>query len=626
MLDPVFACPHSARCGGCAFMGMPVRTQLAHKRDRVERALRAYPSLQDLAVRQTAQASPMLGYRTRAKLVVSASGAVGLYGRTGHEVVDIPECQVLHPTLLAVVAWIRARVPDLVGVLTAIDARLVYGELAGEPAGALVTLAVRAGFSRSDFASRSDFSRSDFASRLVAHPALESFARELSSLAEVRGVAVREQSEATVQLLAGVPEPLHGQAVVRERLADTEPYHYATFGSFVQAHRGQATRIGALVISELERTLGSLSGRRVLELFAGAGALGLSLLARGAQVTLVERYGPALEHAQRAQREQDLQGLSTISDEAERAVLSLSAKSARFDAVIVNPPRRGLRPELRAAIAQLAPSLVVYISCEPTSLARDLWDFARRGLVATQVQPFDMIPLSNDVESVVALQPGPRSQLRVIYEDEQLLVVDKPPHLPTTPDREHPDSLLRQLIEQQHLPELSAVHRLDVGTSGVCLFAKQRAAVQSLAERLRAGEKHYLTLVRGGVRAKGIVRAALREQGQTRPAVSRYTRMRLVGSDSRSHSLVRVRPEQGRTHQVRKHMAAIGHPVLGDARYGDEASNLFFEHRYGLDRTFLHASRVVLAGPSEGQTLELSADLPADLAVVLANLAAATAT
>jgi 23S rRNA (uracil1939-C5)-methyltransferase len=203
-----------------------------------------------------------------------------------------------------------------------------------------------------------------------------------------------------------------------------------------------------------------------------------------------------------------------------------------------------------------------------------------------------------------------------LYEDAQLLVVDKPPHLPTTPDAAHDICVLERLQKEHALPELTALHRLDVGTSGVCLFAKQRAAVQVLSERLRAGEKHYLALVVGAIRQKGIVRASLREQGKTRPAVSRYTRVAREGS----HSLVRVRPEQGRTHQVRKHMAAIGHPLLGDARYGDGPSNRYFEHRHGLDRTFLHAARIVLAETAEAPALSFESPLAADLRAVQASL------
>ncbi|HKP59793.1 MAG TPA: pseudouridine synthase, partial [Polyangiales bacterium] len=295
--------------------------------------------------------------------------------------------------------------------------------------------------------------------------------------------------------------------------------------------------------------------------------------------------------------------------DAELALSQLTAAGERFDAVLVNPPRRGLPAALRAQLAALAPRVLIYVSCDPERLARDLADFSRRGLRPSALTPFDLLPLAADVESVVTLQPGAAAQPAVLYEDSELLVVDKPPHLPTVPQREHPGSLLEQL-QQRHGSELRPVHRLDLGTSGVCLFAKTAAAASRYAAELAAGQKHYVALVRGRVHDKGIIKKPLAEDGKQREALTRYTRKQLISG----HSLVRVRPVQGRTHQVRRHLAAIGHPVLGDERYGDAPSNRHFEHLHGLDRTFLHLQRLELG------ELQFEAALPADLESVLRSL------
>jgi 23S rRNA (uracil1939-C5)-methyltransferase len=572
-------------------MGEPMTAQLEHKRESVASALGAYPSLRGLAVQPPLAADPPLGYRTRAKLIVSRDGAVGLFERGGHVVVDIPSCRVLHPALLEVVAAVRDLAPRAASVLTGLDVRLVH---AAEREGVLLTLTGLA----------------------HARAELAPIAREIAEHPLVLGVALRLHEPRAVQLLEGTLEPLAGEAVLRDSLRADGPFHYVTFGSFVQAHRGQAANIARYVCAQLSERLGGLRGQRVLELFAGSGALGLELAAEGARVALVERYAPALQHAVRAQREQSLPELATFSGDAEQVLRQLVQRGERYAAVIVNPPRRGLRPGLRALLAQLAPRAIVYISCEPSTLARDMADLAQHGWAADTLQPFDMIPLSVGVESAVALTSRAPAPIAVLHEDDQLLVVDKPPHLPTTPDAAHASSLLARLQREHGLPELTAVHRLDVGTSGVCLFAKRRSDVQALAARLQSGEKTYLALVRGSPRSKGVVRAPLREQGKTREATSRYARVAKAGS----HTLVRVRPEQGRTHQVRKHMAAIGHPVLGDERYGDDPSNRYFEHKHGLDRTFLHAARVVLAPQGDAPPLELAAPLAPDLAAILASV------
>lgn len=596
--QPEFSCVHGERCGGCSLLALPQAEQLARKRSHVCDVFSGYDVLRQLTVRAVTPAAPMLGYRTRAKLIVSSSGDVGLFERGSHRVVDIPHCRVLHPTLFEVVASLREHARATPALLTGLDARLVQ-DPETQAASVLVTL----------------IGSQEAASALqqLAHTLM----REQPL---VRGVAVRVQTPSANRLLEGELAPVAGESLVRDQLRAGGPFHYATFGSFVQAHAGQAAAIAAYVTEHIEQLVGRRSQQQrpaqVLELFAGSGGLALELSARGLDVCAVETYAPALASAERAASEQGYGRFRCRVGEAETVVSDCVARAEHFDVVVVNPPRRGLSAGLRALLPRLGARKIIYVSCEPTTLARDLADLAQRGWSTSELQPFDMIPLSAGVESVVVLQPGASAPLRVLYEDEQLLVVDKPPHLPTTPHAEHDTSVLERLQKEHALPELTALHRLDIGTSGVCIFAKQRGTVQALAERLRAGEKHYLALVVGAIRQKGIVRAALREQGKTRPAVSRYTRVAREGS----HSLVRVRPEQGRTHQVRKHMAAIRHPLLGDARYGDAASNRYFEHRHGLDRPFLHAARVVLAATADAPALTLEAPLAADLRAVQASL------
>ncbi len=582
----VVECPHAASCGGCALIALSVEQQHARKSERVRSALAPYPPLTGVALSPLVGAEPNLRYRTRAKLAVSSRGKIGLFERASHDVVDIPECQVLTPVLHEVVAALR-RLLAGASAISGVDVREVRD--GGEP-GALVTL----------IGARRD------------RAAIDALAQRMAAVPGVRGVAISARERDSAQLLGALPEVVIGPGLARDRLADDAPYVYAAHGGFTQAHRGQASRLVQQVAAQLQRALGSLEGTRILELYAGAGTLGLQLAARGAKPLLVERFEPALAHAVRAAREQGFLDVEARAHDAELAVESLLQANERFDAVIVNPPRRGVPARLRSSLAQLRPRALVYVSCDPDTLARDLADLARQGLVARSLVPYDMLPLAADVESVVLLEPGECEVAPVLYEDDALLIVDKPPHLPTVPHPEHPQSVLEQLQRAHGLPELRAVHRLDRGTSGVCIFAKTREATRVAAEALAAGQKHYLALARGRMHEKGNIKKPIAEDGRLREALTRYTRKVVLGG----HTLVRVRPQEGRTHQVRKHLAAIGHPVLGDARYGDAASNRFFEHRHGLDRTFLHLARVEL--PTLGKVFE--AALAADLDVVSRSL------
>jgi 23S rRNA (uracil1939-C5)-methyltransferase len=585
--EDVVQCEHGERCGGCSLLGVPEAEQLRRKHANVQAALARYPRLRALTVSDVVPARPNVAYRTRAKLVVATDGRVGLYARGGHDVVDIPHCRVLATELAQGVAAVRALARRERGVLSGTDVREVRD---GGATGLLVTLI---GEPR-------------------ARVRLESLARELGDeLPCALGVAVSERPADAPALLAGTPAVITGAPAARDRASDGEPYVLATHGSFVQSHRGQAAAIAARVQDGLRSALGTLEGARVLELYAGSGALGLALSKRGAELLLVERYAPALALAEQAAREQGLAAPRTLAGDAARAATELAHAAERFAAVVVNPPRAGLAKEVRGTVAQLAPRVIAYVSCDPETLARDLDQLVLLGYAPRAVEPFDMIPLSEGVECVALLEPATPPPIAVLHEDGDLLAAVKPPHMPTTPQQGGGPSLLARLRAERGLPELTPVHRLDIGTSGVCLLAKRRSAVAALSRALAQGEKQYLALARGVTRDKGAIARPLREQGVEKAARTRYARLEVLGG----HSLVRVRPDEGRTHQIRKHLAAIGHPLLGDARYGHAASNRHVEQRHGLDRTFLHLARVDLVSP-RGPRLVLEAELAGDLQAV----------
>jgi 23S rRNA pseudouridine955/2504/2580 synthase len=223
-----------------------------------------------------------------------------------------------------------------------------------------------------------------------------------------------------------------------------------------------------------------------------------------------------------------------------------------------------------------------------------------------------------------APEPAPHFKLPVIFEDEHLLAIDKPAGLAVHGGSGVAHGViesLRSMRPQARFLELA--HRLDRETSGVLLLAKKRAALTQLHEmmRTRAMDKRYLAGVAGRFRnERQRVRLALAKhvnrEGEKRVSVSdsgqeAETILRLVerGPD---FSLLEAELLTGRTHQIRVHLAHLGHPVLGDDKYGDFDLNKALR-KQGLKRMFLHASRLSFAHPASGETLELSSPLPADL-------------
>jgi 23S rRNA (uracil1939-C5)-methyltransferase len=560
--------------------------QLAAKRERVRGVVHCFSELKSCAVAEPVPADPIVGYRSRAKLAVDGA-RVGLFTRGSHSVVDIPECRVLDPAILVVANALRAALPLEVPV-RALD-------LQRAPGGVLATLVVPDG---------------------TDEPAVRRAAAVVQqSTPGLAGVAASRRDERSHQVLGGAPSSLIGAGRAEDRVLQDGPWHYLAPGGFAQAHRGQQRALLEAVLAAVERRRGGIRGAAVLELYAGAGALALALAQRGARVVAAESFEPSARLAREAAAAQGID-LAVEAVDAADIVRARALSGTRFDVVIVNPPRRGLAPSIRADIARLRPALVVYISCEPATLARDLADLARRGYAAASLAPYDMMPLTEEIETLAALEPASVPEPEVLHVDEWLIAVVKPPHEPTIPQGEHVGSLLDRVRQLDGGSDAVPVHRLDLGTSGVCLFARRPEYVPALARALTSGEKEYVALVRGIVRDKGSVRRPLWEHGRTQNARTRYTRRDVVGG----HSLVLVRPDEGRKHQIRRHLASIGHPIVGDERYGEGRTNHHFEMRHFLDRAFLHCAKIRL--PLEAGELQLSAPLAPDLALVLESLRA----
>jgi 23S rRNA pseudouridine1911/1915/1917 synthase len=222
--------------------------------------------------------------------------------------------------------------------------------------------------------------------------------------------------------------------------------------------------------------------------------------------------------------------------------------------------------------------------------------------------------------------PGPVSrELQVMWEDEHLMVVDKPAGIVVHPAPGHRGVTLVDLLASRSSGEWTplVVHRLDKNTSGLMLVAKNERAQRRLREliRKREVERTYLVLVKGRLASRrGTIDAPIgrdmrsRIRMSTRTAKPRAARTHFsVERSLDGFTLVRARLETGRTHQIRAHFAAIGNPVCGDPEYGGARLP-------GLDRQFLHSCELRFPHPESGRPVKQSSPLPVDLAAVLGTL------
>jgi 23S rRNA pseudouridine1911/1915/1917 synthase len=305
-----------------------------------------------------------------------------------------------------------------------------------------------------------------------------------------------------------------------------------------------------------------------------------------------------------------------------RIVVAVDADGAgaRLDRFLATVPGLGTRSQVK----QLVDAARVVVD----GVVRKAGFVLRRGMTVTVDVPAPS-PLTVEAE------PLP---LVVLYEDAAVIAIDKPAGMavhpaPGTRRGTVVNALLHRLagiagVGAEERPGI--VHRLDKDTSGVLLVARTTEALEALARQFRARsvEKRYVALVHGTVRGEGGVierpigrdprnrkRMSVRS-GRGRAAVTRYTvRERFPGA-----TLLEVAPESGRTHQIRVHLASIGHPVVGDAVYGGGrrgAGGSTSAILAACPRQALHARRLIVAHPVSGAPMRLEAPLPPDLGVVV---------
>jgi 23S rRNA pseudouridine1911/1915/1917 synthase len=225
----------------------------------------------------------------------------------------------------------------------------------------------------------------------------------------------------------------------------------------------------------------------------------------------------------------------------------------------------------------------------------------------------------------VAVEAVPDAPFDVVFEDEHLIVVDKPAGVVVHPGQGHEQGTLVQALAGRVAggPDPlrpGVVHRLDRDTSGLLVFSRSEEVHAALQQALRDRRltREYLALVDGRPPARsGTIDAPLGRDRRVRTRMSSDTdnpRRAVTHFETEQAfedaTLLRVRLETGRTHQIRAHLLAIGNPVAGDPEYGRR-------DRFGLQRQFLHAARLAFEHPVSGETLNLLAPLPEDLAKAL---------
>jgi tRNA pseudouridine65 synthase len=212
--------------------------------------------------------------------------------------------------------------------------------------------------------------------------------------------------------------------------------------------------------------------------------------------------------------------------------------------------------------------------------------------------------------------------IELLYVDAHVVVANKPSGLLVHRGWDNDDDVAMFRVRDAIGERVHPIHRLDRGTSGALLFARDEEAAAALAKQFEEGrvEKRYLALVRGHAPEEGLVDHPIpkREDG---PRVPARTRFRLVARSAVDRcSLVLAMPETGRLHQVRRHLRHVNHPLVGDVNYGSGAINRHYRAVYNLHRLALHAHGIAFEHPVTRERIDVVAPMPDDLATPLEAL------
>ena len=357
------SCRFFGQCGGCQIMHLSYDQQLGVKRQRVIDALRRIGKITDVDVAPCLPSPLSLNYRNKIQLPVR-TGTIGLYARGTHDIVDVDSCQIHCALGEEVYKKIRVLAKETEGLRHILIKTAVNSE---EVLVILVTSSGRL--------------LNDLAKEIMSH------------CSHVKGVVQNINDSVGNTILGKTYKVLAGAGHITEKLCGL--IFKVSPASFFQVNPQQAECLYAKALEFAE-----LSGEEtVLDAYCGVGTLSLIFARQAERVIGVECIPEAIEDAKGNAQLNQVGNVSFVCADAESYIQKLTA----IDLVLLNPPRKGCDPAFLEGVKRLHPKKVVYISCDPATLARDLSQLCSYGYKIEAVQPYDMFPQTAHVECVVSL-------------------------------------------------------------------------------------------------------------------------------------------------------------------------------------------------------------------------------
>lgn len=381
-------CPVFAQCGGCCYRHISYQAELRIKQDRVRDALERIGGFTELPLRPILGADSRDGYRNKATLPLGQKPdgtlAMGFYAVNSHRIVDCPSCRLQPPEFNTAMAVFR-------------DWAASYGDPVYEEEthrGKMRRLYLRKGERTGEIMACAVVNGNGL------HHERELVSAWREAVPGLASVVINSQREKTNAVLGKACRTAWGADTIRDVLYGLS-FRLSPL-SFYQVNRAQAEKLYHLAAEYAALT----GGENLLDLYCGTGTIGLSMAGRAKKLIGVEIVPEAVENARENARENGIGNAEFLCGDAAQAAQELARRGERPDVVILDPPRKGCSPELIRTVASMGPERIVYISCDPATLARDLKIFAELGYPPLEAAPVDMFPATAHVETVTLLSRG----------------------------------------------------------------------------------------------------------------------------------------------------------------------------------------------------------------------------
>ena len=378
-------CPQFSKCGGCVYRHISYKAELAAKQQRVEDAMERIGGFKDISIKPIIGAENTDRYRNKAQLPVGkgTNGGItlGFFAKHSHRVIDCEEC-LLQP----------AAFTEAMGAFKAWHAKTgedVYDERTGR--GHLRHLFLRQAPSTGEIMACVVLNGNG----VHDEPLLVKMLRD--GVPGLKSIMINFNREKTNVILGEKYRTVWGQDYITDELCGLK--FRISADSFFQVNSRQAERLYTIT----GKYAGLTGKETVLDLYCGTGTIGLSMAKDAGRVIGVEVVGHAVEDARKNAEYNGIANAEFICADAAEAAAKIKSDGTKPDVVVLDPPRKGCEAGLVSAVADMGPERVVYVSCDPATLARDLKLFAGMGYQPEEITPVDMFPRTAHVEMVALM-------------------------------------------------------------------------------------------------------------------------------------------------------------------------------------------------------------------------------